>query len=456
MMNSMRIAAAFAACLAELGLNCAEAATRRWNLDRIDQRFMPLSATMAFQDDVGNNYDGTGVHVYVVDHQIKTTHSDFGGRVGAGYTVHAPTRSIDLCDNHGTHVAGIVGGKTNGVATGVTLHSVKVHACKMLVDVVNEDGVLEERWINDSDRWQGFGAATIPELVKALDWIRTSHYRQYPGSRAVVNISQTIRPVHPKASAAVKAQTALWMTQLDAAVNRLIDAGIVVVIAAANENADACTFSPARVARAITVGATTKTDEKLPMSNWGACLDIWAPGGGPDIVSAGWSRTSNTATATGPGTSMAAPHVAGVAALFLQRNPWMTVAGVSTAIRTNGTRGALVGDIGAGSPNRLLYFGHEGWFPAIVESAKPVARNDNLGYLSVGDNLFYAPLHNDSDPDGDTIRIIDAGGGDPVTIESNGTELYIQPSTTGSKRIQYMITDGRGGTATAVISYQVQ
>jgi subtilisin family serine protease len=452
-MKSMRLFAA-AACLvaAVLATPAHAQVTFRWNLDRVDQRPLARSFTYQAMDRAGNLLDGRGVHVYVVDHQIQTNHAQFEGRIGAGYTVHRPTREIHSCPSHGTHVAGIIGGRTYGIARGATLHSVKIYACSSLHQYEDANGNWVETQVHDSDRWQHFGGSTAAEVVTALDWIRASHYRNYPGTRAVVNLSFTI---DANSRAGSPAQIRAWMESLDAAVNNLIDAGIVVVIAAANEDADACHFSPARVPRAITVGASTSTDGKLGISNWGACVDVWAPGGDPSILSAGWSKTSTTATFQDYGTSMAAPHVAGVAALYLQHNPSMLVSSVATAIRLSATQDALVGDIGEGSPNRLLYFGPEGRFVAHVPNTPPVAKNDSIGDLTVGENILYLPLINDSDPDHHPLRIIDAGGGDPVRIENNGKELYIMPSSPGTKQILYRVHDGRGGTATATISYRV-
>ena len=422
-----------------------------WGLDRIDQRNLPLSGTYQAQDNVGGVYNGTGVHVYVVDEAMKTTHQEFEGRIGIGFSPRQPTvpsHPIDECDSHGTHVAGIIGGRTYGVAKRVTLHSVKIHACWSFITRENSNGDLVTTRVFDLQGGTGItGKASVQEVIDALDWIRTNHYRNYPNSRAVVNLSFSI---------VSGVGTPAQMSSLDKAVNNLIDAGIVVVIAAANDNSDACNVSPARVPRALTVAASTQSDRKLNISNRGSCIDLFAPG--DSILSAAWNRTSNSATMFNLGTSQAAPHVAGVAALYLERDPTMTVAQVTSAIVNSATNGVLLGSIGSGSPNKLLYFGTNGVFPARGSNSSPIARNDNIGDVDAGDNMFLFPLRNDSDPNNDPLRIVSVTqpSGGRVTIESNGTELYLVPnSRTGNKSFTYMITDGRGRTAQATISYRV-
>ncbi|MFM7047437.1 MAG: S8 family peptidase [Actinomycetota bacterium] len=269
-----------------------------WGLDRIDQRDLPLSGTYT------DNFSGSGVDAYIIDTGILSGHTEFSGRMAAGYTAIADGGGTEDCDGHGTHVAGTVGGTTYGVAKSVTLIPVRVLNC------------------SGSGTWSG--------VIGGMDWVVSNHTNR----PAVANMS-----LGGGASSAV-----------DAAVQRMISDGVVVAVAAGNSNRDACNFSPARAANALTVGATTSTDARASYSNFGKCLDIFAPG---SSITSAW-HTSNMATITISGTSMASPHVAGVAALILQETP---TASVSTVISTITSRATLnkVTSAGRSSPNRLLY-----------------------------------------------------------------------------------------------------
>ncbi|AEB12761.1 S8 family peptidase [Marinithermus hydrothermalis] len=267
-----------------------------WGLDRIDQRDLPLDNSYTY------TYTGSGVHVYVIDTGIRTTHAEFTGRIGNGYTAINDGNGYADCNGHGTHVAGTIGGSTYGVAKGVTLHPVRVLDCS--------------------------GSGTNSGVIAGVDWVTQNHQ-----SPAVANMS-----LGGGASQA-----------LDDAVRNSIAAGVTYVVAAGNENTDACTKSPARVSEAITVAATDSTDTRASFSNYGSCVDLFAPG--VNITSA-W-HTSDTATNTISGTSMATPHVAGVAALYLEQNPTATPAQVKDAILSGATAGRVSGT--NGSPNLLLY-----------------------------------------------------------------------------------------------------
>jgi subtilisin family serine protease len=266
-----------------------------WGLDRIDQRSRPLNAIYTF------NWTGAGVFAYVIDTGIRTAHTQFGGR--AANVFDAFGGNGQDCNGHGTHVAGTIGGSTFGVAKSVNLRGVRVLNCS--------------------------GSGTNSGVIAGVDFVRLN--RQSP---AVANMS-----LGGGASSA-----------LDTAVNNLSNSGVPIAVAAGNSNANACNSSPARAANAITVGSTTTTDARSSFSNFGTCLDLFAPGSG--ILSA-WF-TSNTATATLSGTSMASPHVAGVAALYRQFNPGASAATVRNAI-VNGATTNVVTNPGTGSPNRLLY-----------------------------------------------------------------------------------------------------
>ena len=266
-----------------------------WGLDRIDQRNRPLNASYTF------NWTGAGVFAYIIDTGIRTAHTQFGGR--AANVFDAFGGNGQDCNGHGTHVAGTVGGSTFGVAKSVNLRGVRVLNCS--------------------------GSGSNSGVIAGVDFVRLN--RQNP---AVANMS-----LGGGASSAV-----------DTAVNNLVNSGVVLAVAAGNSNTNACNSSPARAANPITVGSTTTSDSRSSFSNFGTCLDIFAPGSG--ILSA--YSTSNTATATLSGTSMASPHVAGVAALYRQANPSASAATVRNAIVNNATTN-VVTNAGTGSPNRLLY-----------------------------------------------------------------------------------------------------
>ncbi|HZI19523.1 MAG TPA: S8 family peptidase [Pyrinomonadaceae bacterium] len=269
-----------------------------WGLDRIDQRDRPLNSAYNYTP------TGSGVRAYIIDTGIRRTHQDFGGRAFAGYDAIGDGQNSNDCNGHGTHVAGTVGGSTYGVAKGVSLYAVRVLNCT--------------------------GNGTDSGVIAGVDWVRQN--RVLP---AVANMS-----LGGGASSA-----------LDTAVNNLINSGVTVVVAAGNDyGANACNYSPARVANAVTVGSTTSSDARSDFSNIGTCLDIFAPG---SSVQSAW-YTSDTATNTISGTSMASPHVAGVAALYLQNNTGATPSTVASQIINTASTGKLTG-IGTGSPNRLLY-----------------------------------------------------------------------------------------------------
>ena len=268
-----------------------------WGLDRIDQRNLPLDNSYTY------NFDGSGVTAYIIDTGIRTTHNDFGGRASVGYDAIGDGQNGQDCNGHGTHVAGTVGGSAHGVAKNVALVAVRVLNCS--------------------------GSGSYSQVIAGVDWVTAN-----ASGPSVANMS-------------LGGPTS---TALDNAVRNSIAAGITYAVAAGNSNANACNASPARVDEALTVGSTTSSDNRSSFSNYGTCVDIFAPG---SSITSAW-HTSNSATNTISGTSMASPHVAGVAALYLDENPGASPATVFSAITTNATQGA-VSNPGSGSPNLLLY-----------------------------------------------------------------------------------------------------
>jgi subtilisin family serine protease len=272
-----------------------------WGLDRIDQRSQRLNGTFVY------NNTGAGVRTYIIDTGIHTSHTQFAGRGSYGYDAVDGSLPADDCHGHGTHVAGIVGGQTYGVAKDVQLIAVRVLNCS--------------------------GSGPTSGVIAGINWV-TSQKASNPNIPAVANMH-----LGGNVSAA-----------LDNAVQNSINRGVIYVIAAGNENANACNYSPARVASAITVGATTSSDSRASFSNYGSCIDLFAPG--TSIPSAGYS--SNTETATVSGTSMATSHVTGVVALYLQTNPTAAPSTVASTLINNASTGVVVNG-GSNSPNRLLF-----------------------------------------------------------------------------------------------------
>ncbi|HEY0015971.1 MAG TPA: S8 family peptidase [Longimicrobium sp.] len=269
-----------------------------WNLDRIDQRSLPLNGAYT---PIGT--PGTGVRAYVIDTGIYTAHTQFGGRASNVYDATGGNGAD--CNGHGTHVAGIIGATSYGVANRVTLHGVRVLNCT--------------------------GSGTSAGVIAGVDWVRVNRVNP-----AVANMSVG----------------GGFSTALNTAVNNLANSGVFVSVGAGADNASACNVSPASAASAMTVAASTSTDAKASYTNYGSCVDIYAPGS--SIIST-W-HTSTTATNTISGTSMAAPHAAGVAARYKATYGNAATATIDTWIKNRATANVITGNP-TGTPNRLLYVG---------------------------------------------------------------------------------------------------
>lgn len=293
-----------------------------WGLDRIDQADRPLDTQYHF------GRTGSGVTAFIIDTGIRADHTEFAGRLLAGIDTVGDGNGTNDCNGHGTHVAGTVGGTTWGVAKGVSLVPVRVLDCA--------------------------GSGSWSQVIAGIDWAANSTKRP-----AVANMSLGGSP----------------SASLDAAVAGAVAKGVTVVVAAGNNNVDACTASPAREPSAITVGATTTLDARASYSNWGSCVDLFAPGSG---ITSAWNTGASASNTIG-GTSMASPHVAGVAALALAANPSATPAAVAALLVSNATPNRLVPTVmGPGSPNLLVY-SMLGSAPAVQPATQTVAVKSMTG-----------------------------------------------------------------------------
>ncbi len=279
-----------------------------WGLDRVDQRARPMDGQYIYPDTAGQ-----GVHVYIIDTGLNPNHSEFTGRVAPGRNF-APNSAALLgsstdpanttdCNGHGTHVAGTAVGTIYGVAKKATVHAVRVLGCD--------------------------GSGSNSGVIAGVDWVTANAIKPAVGNMSLGGGD----------SAA-----------LDTAVRNAIASGVAMAVAAGNSNNDACSGSPNKVPTAITVGSTTNTDARSSFSSFGSCLDLYAPGS--NITSADYRN--NTGSSVLSGTSMAAPHVAGAAALVLARNTAATPQQLRDTLVAEATSG-VVTDAKAGSPNKLLY-----------------------------------------------------------------------------------------------------
>lgn len=372
-----------------------QAPTPSWGLDRIDQRNLPLNNSFTYPT------GGSAVHIYIIDTGILLTHTQFTGRMGNGFDAITAGGTANDCDGHGTHVAGTAGGTTYGIMKTATMHPVRVLDCS--------------------------GSGTTTSVVNGINWV----------------IANDIAPAVSNMSLGGGASTAI-----DNATNNMVTAGVVSAVAAGNGSANACGFSPARAVSALTTGSTTTTDARSSFSNFGTCLDIFAPGSSIFSSYIG----SNSATATLSGTSMASPHVAGVAALYRSSNPTLTATQVASALITNATMN-VVGNPGTGSPNRLLYMG-------FITGGPPPTNQNPVANFTV--NCVVRPDGIGADCTYNGTGSTDADG----TVVAWNWTSSIRPPLTGSI-VSYpykvgtnvtatlTVTDNLGGTGTRTQSFVV-
>jgi subtilisin family serine protease len=359
-----------------------------WGLDRVDQRDLPLSNSYQYDTTASN------VTAYVIDTGVRTTHTTFGGRATWGTNTSGDGNNTD-CNGHGTHVAGNIAGSQYGLAKAAKVVAVKVLNCQ--------------------------GSGTTAGVVGGIDWVTANAVKP-----AVANMS-----LGGGADAT-----------LDAAVRRSIASGVTYAIASGNSNTDACSTSPARVTEAITVNASTRTDARASFSNYGTCTDIFAPGDG---ITSSWN-TNDTATNTISGTSMATPHVAGAAALWLATHPNDAPAAVWAGISAAATPNKITSP-GSGSTNKLLYT----LFGGDPQPGNPSVTNPGSQTSTVGQAV--------------SLQLAATGGTPPYTWSVSGLPAGLSasasgaisgtPTTAGTSTVTATVTDSAGKTGSATFSWTV-
>ena len=355
-----------------------------WGLDRIDQRNLPLDNTYNYV------HTGIGVTAYIIDTGIDISHTEFGGRARYGYDFVDNDAVADDCNGHGTHVSGTVGGATHGVAKAVQLVAVRVLDCN--------------------------GSGTVSGVVAGIDWVTAN----------------TIKPAVANMSLGGGASSSL-----DTAVQNSIASGVSYAVAAGNGNIagisqDACKYSPARVPEAMTVSATDSTDKKASWANYGSCVDWFAPG--VNITSA-WN-TSNTATKTISGTSMATPHTTGVAALYLEANPAATPAEVRDALYNATTKGIVTSSNTAN--NDLLY--------SLFDSSAPTNLPPTASFTVATSGLTATFTDTSTDADGSVVAWSWNFGDGVTSAAQNPSHTY---AASGTYTVKLTVTDNGGATGSS-------
>ena len=365
-------------------VNVDQAGPPSWGIDRVDERDLPLDNIYHY------DYTGSNVHAYIVDTGIWPDHEQYKGRVTSGYDFIDNDNDTMDCHGHGTHVSGTVGGTTTGIAKQVQLVGVRVLNCQ--------------------------GSGSWSQVIAGINWVANNAIKP-----AVANMSLG----------------GGFSQSVNDAVTGAVAAGVTFAIAAGNSNADACSFSPASAPNAVTVGATTSTDARSSFSNYGSCVDIFAPGSGivSSVMSGGYESWS--------GTSMATPHVAGAAALLLSANPTWTPAQVASALISNSTKGVVTDTVG--SPNRLLY--------TLTGGGSPPANNPPTASFTYS-CTYLACTFNGTGADGDGTVVgysWSFGDGTGSTIE-DPSKTY---SSAGTRTVTLTVTDDDGATTIASQSVTV-
>ncbi|QSB04974.1 S8 family peptidase [Natronoglycomyces albus] len=342
-----------------------------WGIDRVDQRNLPLDGQYAYPN------QGTGVTQYILDTGVYLSHSEFTGRMVQGFDAINPGGNANDCHGHGTHVAGSAAGTLTGVAKNSYISPVRVLNCQ--------------------------GSGSFAGIIDGINWVSNN-----ASGPSVANMSLG----------------GGYNATLNQAVASGVAAGVTYVVASGNSNANACNYSPASEATAITVNSSTRTDARSGFSNWGTCSDIFAPGS--DIYGP-WIG-GNNAFRTISGTSMASPHVSGAAALYLASNPSATPAQVKQALTSNATQG-VISNPGSGSPNRLLYVGFIDGGPGEPEDEFSVSVSPDSAEIEPGDSVTATLSTETTSGDAQEVTLSHSGAGSDVTVDFADSTLTTGEST---------------------------